>query len=312
VTGHVAITIVGYRNIDDVGRCIAALSKSTYHDFEIVICENGGTVACRALRDKLPARLPGGQRLSVIEAAENGGYAAGINICIGASSAADAWWLLNPDTEAEPQALAALVNRLERGYHAVGGTVYFSNGRVQSHGGVWRSWLARAVSLGNGDTLEASPDVEIIERKLMYLSGASMLVGRDFLQLVGPMPEDFFLYCEEVDWCLHALSYGAKLGFSNNARVLHHQGTTTGHSQGLKTRSKLSVYLDERNKMLITKRHFPVRLLVAAPAALVLMGMRYLRKGALRQFGYGIAGWYAGLQGESGPPHFSDGFARPD
>jgi hypothetical protein len=30
--------------------------------------------------------------------------------------------------------------------------------------------------------------------------------------------------------------------------------------------------------------------------------LRYLRRGAVRQFGYGVSGWFAGLRGESGPP----------
>jgi GT2 family glycosyltransferase len=129
-----------------------------------------------------------------------------------------------------------------------------------------------------------------------------MMVGRRFLDTAGPMREEYFLYCEEVDWCLRATARGMKLGFALDARVLHHQGTTTGSHRDLKTRSRLSVYLDERNKMLLTRSHFPARLPVAALSALLLLGLRYLRRGAVRQFCYGVSGWLAGLLGQRGSP----------
>ena len=302
---HIAVAIVGYRNARDVCACVAALAKSTHDDFEIVICENGGDDAFAALRAALPAKLPDGQPVRLIQAPTNGGFASGVNICIAAAPEADAWWILNPDTQSAPGAMAALAARLAQGFDAVGGTVHFENRRVQSRGGIWRAWLGRAESIGNGEMLDAAADTADIERRQNYLSGASMLVGRRFVERAGPMPEDFFLYCEEVDWCLTARARGLTLGFAAGADVLHRQGTTTGATGQLGTRSRLSVYLDERNKMLVTRRHFPARLPVAAIAALLLIGLRYLRKGAWRQFSYGVSGWFAGLRGESGPPHAS-------
>jgi hypothetical protein len=299
---HIAVAIVGYRNAHDVCACVAALAQSTHDAFEIVICENGGDEAFAALRAALPCTLPNGQPVKLIQAPTNGGYASGVNICIAATPDADAWWVLNPDTESSPGAMAALVSRLAQGFDAVGGTVHFEDGRIQSRGGVWRAWLGRAVSIGNGERRDTPPDTAAIERRLNYLSGASMLVGRRFVERAGPMREDFFLYCEEIDWCLIARARGLKLGFAAGADVLHRQGTTTGTTQQVGTRSRLSVYLDERNKILITRRHFPARLPIAAAAALLLIALRYLRKGAVRQFGYGVSGWFAGLRGEAGPP----------
>jgi hypothetical protein len=41
---------------------------------------------------------------------------------------------------------------------------------------------------------------------------------------------------------------------------------------------------------------------VAAMAALGQLFMRYGRRGAWTQFGYGVSGWAAGLRNERGPP----------
>ena len=40
---HVAVAIVGYNNITDIQKCIAALSKSTYSDFEVLSDPGGAT-----------------------------------------------------------------------------------------------------------------------------------------------------------------------------------------------------------------------------------------------------------------------------
>ena len=65
---HVAVCIVGYRNAADIVACLGALTDSTYGDFEVQICENGGADAYGALVEAIPARLSGGQPVAIIEA----------------------------------------------------------------------------------------------------------------------------------------------------------------------------------------------------------------------------------------------------
>ncbi|MBK5264759.1 MAG: glycosyltransferase family 2 protein, partial [Alphaproteobacteria bacterium] len=132
---HVAIVIVGFRNLADIQHCLTAIGQSTYADFEVMICENGGDQAFATLTEALPRTLDAGQPIRVVKAPGNVGYAGGVNIGMEETPHADAWWVLNPDTLPDPGALAALVARLARGdCQAVGGTQYFSNGRVQSDG----------------------------------------------------------------------------------------------------------------------------------------------------------------------------------
>jgi len=307
VSAQVAICIVGFRNPGDIARCLAALETCTWPEFEVVICENGGADAYAALIQAAPARLAGGQAVTIVDAGGNLGFAGGVNRCLAQAPSVDAWWILNPDTEPQPGALAALMARLERGdCEAVGGKLYWADGRVQAYGGLWRPWLARAVSLGLGAPLAAEVDAAAIERTQNYLNGASMLVGRRFLEAAGPMREDYFLYGEEVEWCLRAQVRGLRLGFAPEAEVLHGHGTTTGAGMARTRQPRLPVYLGERNKMLLTRDLFAARLPVAAAAALALLSLRYLGRGAWRQFGYALAGWWAGLRGRRGaPPGFA-------
>ena len=169
----------------------------------------------------------------------------------------------NPDTEPESVALSRMVERLAAGEaDAVGATVCGADGVVESRGGIWRPWLARAVSIDFGKRLEDTP----ADLQPSYLSGASMLVGRRFLETAGPMREDYFLYAEEVEWCLRAVRLGLTLSVAPAARVIHHQGAATGSVSDPRHRSRLAVYLDERNKLLITRDLYEAPLLAVALA----------------------------------------------
>ena len=302
----VTACIVGFRNVADIAGCIAALAAQTDGDLEVVICENGGTQAHRALAAALPAALPGGGAVTVIDAGANLGYAGGVNVAMRARPQASAWWIVNPDARPEPTALAALRTRLAEGdVDAVGGTLYWPDGRVQSHGGHWRSWLGRAESIGSGTSLADHPFTRAqVEPQLDYILGASMLVSPRFVEVAGLMREDYFLYCEEVEWCLRARALGLRLGFAPQARVLHSQGGTTGSNHAITARPRLPIWCDERNKLLVVRDTTPARLVTAIPATLALAALRFGRHRAWSQWRYATEGWWAGVRNRRGLPEW--------
>lgn len=299
----VAVCIVSFRSQADVAHCLTALAAQTYADFEVVVCENGGAEATAATRAALPETLAGGQRVEVIDGGGNIGFAGGCNVGMRARPDATGWWILNPDTEPAPGALAALVARLARGdVDAVGGVLHFEDGRVQGCGGRWHGWAGRPTSIGYGVSVDALPDAATVEPEQNYLLGASMLVSPRFLKVAGPMREDYFLYCEEVEWCLRAGKRGLKLGFAPDARVLHRQGAVTGSNAAMRQRPKLPIYLDERNKVNVTRDMWPARVPVAFVLLTAQLLLKFVRRGAWAQAGYAWEGLRAGLRDERGPP----------
>ncbi len=299
----VAVVIVSYQSAVDVADCLQALAASRHDDFEVVVCENGGAAAFDSLRAAIPQTLPSGQAVRLICADRNLGYAGGVNLAMAAAPDVDAWWVLNPDTRPEPEALGALVARLRQGdCEAVGCVLLLATGQVQSYGGCWQKSLARAVSLGYGGSASARVDRAQVEQNQNYLNGACMLVGRDFAAAAGPMREDYFLYCEEVEWCLRAIKAGMRLGFADDAVVLHKQGTSTGAHSDLRSSSRLSVYLNERNRVLLSRDCFPQLLPLALLAVPVTSIIRFGKRRAWRQVGYAVQGWWAGVFNRRGAP----------
>ncbi|MCE7798522.1 glycosyltransferase family 2 protein [Sphingobium sufflavum] len=298
-----SICIVAYNNCDDILDCCRALSAQTYNHADIVICENGGAASFERLKAAVATLPDSPLPITVLLAPGNIGYAGGVNLCIAARPQSDYWWVLNPDTAPRAEALGAMVERLGRGdVEAVGSVLLLADDRVQSLGGRWRPWLARCESIGFGSAWPSAHDFAHVEAQVNFISGASMLATRRFVEQAGLMREDYFLYCEEVEWALRAQKRGLKLGVAPGSIVVHGQGGTTGSGAPVKVRPKLPIYLDERNKMNMVHDTAPWQLLVAGPAALGLLTMRYLARGAWRQWLYALDGWVAGICNRRGQP----------
>jgi len=50
--GKIVVCLVGFRNVEDVMRCLPGLAAQTYAEFEVVICENGGQLVTRVRRGR--------------------------------------------------------------------------------------------------------------------------------------------------------------------------------------------------------------------------------------------------------------------
>jgi GT2 family glycosyltransferase len=328
---HVAVAIVGFRNNDDIRNCLQALTSSTYRDVSIHICENGGEAAYRnliaaldglvVLEDAISAEGGsgavietrwgmlsgvGGIPIALHLASHNGGYAGGVNACLEQIKRGPAWhamWVLNPDTEPDPGAIAALVAKADDGrYGAIGSRLVFKDsGRVQLYGGRWRRWMARGFNIGLNAPLDAQPDVAAVEREMTYVSGAALFATRPFIEAVGPMEEFYFLYNEEVDWCYRRGKF--LLGYAHDSVVGHVHGSTMGSSSDKKRRSSLSVYLSARNSLVFTRRFFPRIYPLVVVTSLVLT-LQYLQAAAFKNLCVALAGWWAALRGETGLPRW--------
>lgn len=303
---EVVVCLVSFRNTDDVLNCLDGLAQQSFRNFEVIICENGGPAAFARLSTGVPGKLAGGQAVACIADHSNPGYAGGINRCIAARPGRAIYWVLNPDTVPRPFALAAMVRDMgERGLDAIGGPIVLPNGRLRTCGGRWNRWLAGPLAIGMGRPAEQCPPAREVEPDLAFISGASLLVSRRFIAVAGLMREDYFLYGEEVEWCLRARRRGLKLGFSPKGEVLHFQGTTTGSGHGLAEQGRLPIYCNERNRILIQRdTEGRLRFAIGAAGAALLIGWRYGRRGAWRAMRVALAGWWAGLRNLRGKPQW--------
>ena len=172
----------------------------------------------------------------------NGGFAYGNNAAIARVRALDpafgAILLLNPDTVAAPGLFAHLAGWLKANPRVgiVGAAIENETGVAQCSAhrqpsplteldsaaqlGPLSRWLAGSAPLP-GVPSSAAHECD-------WVSGACMAVRREVLDAIGPMDEGFFLYFEEVDFCLRARHAGWRCWFVPAARVRHFEGAATG------------------------------------------------------------------------------------
>jgi hypothetical protein len=97
---------------------------------------------------------------------------------------------------------------------------------------------------------------ESIEKEMSYVSGASMLVSKRFLETVGLMEESYFLYFEEIDWAQRAAGR-FKFVYAPGSIVYHKEGGAIGSSGSGRRRSPQSFFWLTRSRLLFTAKYHP-------------------------------------------------------
>ena len=210
--------------------------------------------------------VPG--RISVIDGGGNLGFAGGNNVGL-AHLARDPglthFWLLNNDTVVAPDAAAAILRAFDAD-PAIGicGTVvrYYSRPDVVQALNGYRFSKLTGTAAAIGASLILPPGATQplaaaeIAAQTDFVLGASLAVSRNFLETVGPMCEDYFLYFEEIDWATRNAGRFAT-GFAADADVWHKAGGSIGSGEGHGTRSAGSDYYMTRARLVFIRNHYP-------------------------------------------------------
>ena len=256
----VYIIILNWNGLKDTIECLDSVIKLNYPNFRLVVVDNGSTDGST---DIISRNYP---KVIVLENEENLGYAKGNNVGIryALENNADYVWLLNNDTVVEQNALLNMVIEAEGDPHSgiIGSKIYYPNsGKKIWFAGAMINW-SRGISnhIGMNETDVGQYDyVKEIDR----VAGCSMLVKREVCNRVGLFDDNFFLYVEEVDWCVRARRAGFKCLFVPSS-IVYHKGLTSVSLIG--ACSKVFNYYNTRNFLYLIQKSFnsPLREIILA------------------------------------------------
>lgn len=295
----VAIILVNWNGWRDTVECLASLLLLEYPDFCIVVCDNGSSddsiaqiknwavrheVNCAEYRrDEAEAMRPIAEPplLTIIRNNENLGFAGGNNVGLRHALAwgdVDYCWILNNDTVVMPDALTHMVARMQQqpSVGICGSTIrfYHDRQRIQAlGGGHYCRWIGLPWHYGRFGSRGSEIDSNRAEGWMNYVEGASMLVSRQFIDEIGLLCEDYHLYFEEADWANRAKGR-FRLGYAPQSIVYHKVGGSIGTSSNPANMSYISDYFNVRNRILFTRKFYPVAL---PTVYLVLFGSMLLR-----------------------------------
>jgi len=152
--------------------------------------------------------------------------------------------LLNPDTEVLGDALATMVCFLDGNPQAgvAGAKLLYPDGRLQHSAFAFPS-LAQALldffplhhRLLNS-RLNGRYPRRLYEREepfaIDHPLGAALMARGETIQEVGLLDERFFIYCEEIDWCMRIKQAGWGIYCVPRAEVVHHEAKSTRQVRG--------------------------------------------------------------------------------
>ncbi len=256
----VAAVVLNYRSTPDTVACVQALARSQQLDLRVVVVDNAAPgPEHEALRTALldAGLRPGGgpdTSLRLVAAGGNLGYAGGNNV--GLAAAAD-WspefsWLVNPDVRVAPDTLPLLLRAAGRAPDAgaLGPRVVLAGSDpvvIWSDGGVVDAATGRTANLHMGRPEATTGGGGLHETDYVY--GGALLLRRGALAEAGPLPEDWFLYFEETDYCRTLAALGWRLLVEPAARVENHRPAGDGLPR------PHYLYYMTRNKIVFTRRH---------------------------------------------------------
>ncbi len=251
-----AVVIVTHDSRTAIAATLAALTPQLRDGDELIVVDNdSGDGTAEAARALAPSA-------TVVEAGENLGFAAGCNR--GAEAAtAELLCLLNPDAVPQPGWRDAVERPLVegRGWAAWQAVVTAEGGvQINTRGGIVH-FTGIAWAGGAGVAISDLPTTESMALdEPGFVSGACLVVERTRFLDCGAMPEQFFLYHEDVDLSLRLRLAGGRLGVEPAARVDHAYEFDKGADKWR--------YL-ERNRWATLIRTYPGPLLVLLAPALL-------------------------------------------
>lgn len=289
VEAPLGVVVVTYNAADVVLDCLESLLGTQDAELHIVVVDNASTDGtAQLIRDwaagrvshELPKHLPfavtrspkplelrepddPGAGITLIEAGANGGFAAGVNrglAHLARSPDIDRFWILNPDSVV-PQETPGILARHPAppdGFSLMGGRIKYLDPphRIQSDGGRFSrlTGVTGNIHLGQPGDTPPPPDASGMD----FICGASMVASRAFYEAAGPLPEEYFLYYEEVAWA--AQRGQLPLLYCPEALIYHQAGSSIGSPTISRMASPFSIYFMFRARTIFIRRHFPLSL----------------------------------------------------
>lgn len=244
---QVYIILINYNNYKDTIQCVASLRKINYNSYTIVIVDNSSMDDSAAhLKSELKDCI-------LIESKKNLGFAGGNNIGMkyALKKGADFILLLNNDTLVEKNFLSNMVAAFSKGkdigivgckimYYPQTNKIWFGGGKID-----WFKFIGIHFGMRENDTGQVD-----LEKEIDFMTGCCMLIKREVVEKVGGLPEEYFMYFEDVDYCVKVKEGGYKIWYNPKAVIYHKIGLSSGGEE-----SPFAIKWCTRNRLIFMSKY---------------------------------------------------------
>ena len=290
----VCIVIVNYRTAELTLNCLESIFNNENGDLLLsaIIADNNSNDGSVEHIGHQIQEQDWGAWASILSLKKNGGFAYGNNQIlekiISTPNLPDFFWLLNPDTIIHKHAVKTLADFLQQ-HPEVG----IAGSRLENPDGTPQvsafrdhsvlSEFLTGMRLGIFDSffskkLVSPPRISEIPHQTDWVSGASMMVRGEVFQQIGLLDEHFFMYYEEVDFCIRARRAGWSCWYVPESRVIHLVGAASGISSTRKELARRPPYWFDSRRRFFIKNYGRLTLFLADSAWLIGFGIWRIRQ----------------------------------
>ena len=269
---NIFILILYYNGSRDLSECLPTLKwlKSKKYSLHTVVIDNASNAQ---EKKKLQNLLRAHPYIKLIENNQNFGFAGGNNVGIkyAMKRKADFVILLNNDTKIES-------NFVERGLKINCGilspVVKFKEFKdkpkfIYDMGGVVNWWTGRTAHI-NAYRDEYLKKVKDLPKEVDYVAGCCMMIRKDVIEKIGLLEEEYFIYFEDVDYCITAKKAGFNVKVDPGATIYHKLGGSMDRWSGR------AIYHNLLSNFIFINRHLGLRK-ITGWAYLFILAMKISR-----------------------------------
>lgn len=221
ITPQIAIILLNYNGYDETVDCVRSLLCSTYNYYSIIIVDNNSPDRSGK---KLKNLYEANSKINVLLNTENKGFSAGNNVGIkyALEKGYDAILLINNDTVVASDFLQILVNETtdfdQFAIYTCKIKYYYDTDLIWYAGGDYSFVKGSAYHFGAMELDDGRFDSSI---DVGFICGCCMYMSSKVIERIGLLPEEYFLYSEDLDYSLNARNNNIRLHYIPGAVIYH-------------------------------------------------------------------------------------------
>jgi len=247
----VSILVLNWNKKDMTIECIDSLKKIKYPNYEILVIDNGSTDGSYRAFKKMGD-------IKTVQTGKNLGYTGGNNAGM-RKAKGDYVLVLNNDVIVDPDFLNELVRAAESDPQIgiVGPKVYYNHKKnvIFSAGGYTSKIMGLGILIGLNKIDRGQYEKQ---KKVNMIPGCCMLIKRKVLDKVGYFDDNFYIYFDEMDYCLRAIDSGFKCVYVPKSVIWHKVAGSTGDRDDgnyIYKPNKFRAYYVTRNRLYLIDKH---------------------------------------------------------
>jgi len=231
----ITVSIVSYNTKDYLRACLTSLferQSAGEASLEVIVADNG---SIDGSQDMVRTEFP---QVILMDPGGNVGYGRGNNAAI-AHATGRYYFILNSDTEIQPGALSSMLAYMQANpkIGMVGAQLVWPDGKDQASCSTdpplsvvfWEQTFLYKLLPNNKVTsayqmsgMDATKPQDVDQ-----ICGAGFFVRKEAWEALGGFDPEYFMYFEDIDFCIRLRRAGWPIVFLPQARITHHLGASS-------------------------------------------------------------------------------------